>query len=796
MLDSVQYKGRFSVSGKIEKTISVKFQLYYLDSKESTLYVKIRNKTLNEEEFMIKEMQKESQSCYSVQLDLKENCKYKYQYEAFNNITQKKDIELKFRDFEYAEKDKFQIDQWNKVWCLYRILPKSEDIFQAYHISIKNNQDGNYFELKKSKYIFPAKDHYELLDDSEIQKFRQFSLKSKEDETEELSNQIEIQNISKYKMNCIYVEFDMQLFSKDKSEKIKQFLKSYETNQEWKKYNQIKNLQQQIEELNQKLLEQEKKNSGLNTQLVNELKNSDNLKKQIQTINLNHQKELNSLNVKFEQEKTTALILQDQLIQNMTRNFQEKIEQLSEKIKIQNNQYLSMQDDFDQFQKSASKTTTEYIYKLEESQKMLQLKELQLLQIKNNHLNKNENSQNEEIIIDLCIQNGTQDQINQLNILKDKLQQYEKNFGQMSLKNEEIESELLKKGKIEHGLKRKIQEQIENQNSCIKNLQIAEKQVQELKEQTLNDAKNNQKLKQLLEKIKKKCQDLEVYKIQYQNLFQKYEEQRDQYLQLEIEKNKNEMEFQQFKEQKQLQLQSMVSENEKSLKQMQDETQILLEQQKAELYKQQKYQHELFMKSSLDILDSLQNEILYPYFNHQLQFSQNLSCNLNSEIQSISSLMLNNFESIINIAADGINIITNSSFNHLKIDLIDIHQQIIDEIQEQKNSSEQSPMTQLLQLINQFQNKLQEIQQFSLQVDDMIDQDQDQIRLINTNCQTLDKLLDIVIKQRSILKRKNDELEIFCKNQDIIIVAFKQFQAKTLSGFQNQFIRSDLEPSI
>ncbi|CAD8114541.1 unnamed protein product [Paramecium primaurelia] len=802
MLDS-EPRGRLSFGGKIDKCRNVKFSLIFKENDNSTIYLLLINKTLNEEVFTIQEMKKEIE-LYTIELSLKENCIYKYYYEALDNRTQQKDIELQCRYFQFAETEKMLIDQWNKFWCLYRIRPKTDEIFQAYQLSIKNCQNEEYFELKKSAILFPAKDYYELIDNDMTQQIRQFSLRSQKDQTEDLSCQIHIQNINKFKMNSFYVEFDLQLFQKQKAEEIKNYLQIFETNQEWNYMDQIKILKQQVEEANKKVLELE--------QEKRELSNNLKIKEQdlIDQLTLNqkqkksHKKEIENIINQNLSEKYNLSNIHYNEIKYLTEDFDKKIKYLSEQAIIQNQQYLLIQEDFNQFQKNASKKINDYIDKLQESQNKIQIQELQLIQLKNNNTNNvdNDHQFNQQVVISLCDidQKASKEEIAQMNSLKEKLKQYEQKQHELIIKNQEIELEIVKNDRLKSAFMSKINNYIEQQDICIQNLENTKKELQDyiqknqiLEQTTQQQAEHNQKLQKLLEIVKKKYKELQTYKEQYQELLQKYEYQMEQFKQLEQQKKLDDDEFEKFKEEKSQQINSIVNDYQQSIKQYQNENQILLEKQKAEQLQKLQQQQQLFLQCSQEILDNIFTEILSPYQIHQERFQRKLSCNLDSEIRNIKYLMLINFETAINFAADGINIITNNSFNDLKEDLISIHTQIIDQIHKYKENIDQSTMKGLLSLMNEFQKKLLEIKDFAYQVEDMLEQDQNQIDLINNNCQTLEKILDIVLKLNSILERKNDELTILLQNQDGINQTFEHYRQRTLSLINTNVITIGLE---
>ncbi|CAD8170563.1 unnamed protein product [Paramecium octaurelia] len=784
-------RARVSIGGKTDKFRMVKLSLWYTEKNNSTLYIRFINKTLNEEVYKVSEM-KQEQQLYTIELLLKENCIYKYYYDALDNTTNQKDTELECRYFQFAETEKVQIDQWNKVWCLYRIRPKTDEIFKAYQIQIKNCQNGQYFELKKSAIVFPAKDFYELSDNNMTQKIVQFSLKSKSNLKEDLSSYIQFQNINKFKMNSLFIEFDLQLFPKQKQDEIKDFLQVFETNQEWNFSEKIKILEEQIKEKDQKIKEFEQKYGELKNmqkmseqhlfELQMETKKKDEL----------HRKEINSLIYKYEQEKASLSILHCQETQNLTMEFDKKFKRLSDQAIEWNDQYNSIQQDFNQFQLNASKKLDEYIVKLQELQTTVQIQELQLIQCKNNNQNlvEDDSQINDKIFITLLDgdQKASKEEINQMKSLQETLSQYKNNLHELNIKNQEIESELSKKDRLQSAFRVKINEQIKKYDNCMSNLENTKNQLQDyiqknqvLEQNNQQEVERYQKLKRVLELVKGKYKDLEKYKQQYQELLEKYEKQTQQFIELENQKRIDDAEFEKRIEEKSNQIQSMACEYQKQITQTQQENQLLLENQHAEQLIRLKQKHELFMRCSEGILENVLTEILKPYQVHQETFQKKLSSSLDSEIRNIKCLMLINFETAINIAADGINIITNNSFNNLKEDLISIHNQIIQQIQIYKENIDFSTMKCLLSLMNEFQQKIIEIKNFAYSVENMLQQDQDQIDLINNNCQTLEKILDIVIKLNSVLERKNDELTILQENQEIVIKAFENFQQKALA---------------
>ncbi|CAK79244.1 unnamed protein product (macronuclear) [Paramecium tetraurelia] len=778
-------RGRVSIGGKTDKFRMVKLSLSYKEKIDSTLYIRFINKTLNEEVYKVQEM-KQEQQLYTIELILKENCIYKYYYDALDNTTKLKHTELGRRYFQFAETEKIQIDEWNKVWCLYRIRPKTDEIFKAYQIQVKNLQDGKYFELRKSAIVFPAKDFYENTGDSMSQEIIQFSLRSKIDEKEDLSSQIQIQNINKFKMNCFFIEIDLQLFPKQKQDQIKKFFI------EWNFSQKIQILEEQIKERDKGIQELEQENGELKFKQKDKDQRLSELQIEIIKKDELHRKEINNLIYKYEQEKASLSILHCQETNNLTVEFDKKFKRLSDQVTEWNNQYNSIQQDFNQFQLNATKRIAEYIEKLQESQTTVQIQELQLIQFKNNNQNvvEDDSQINDKIFITLLDgdQKASKEEITQMNSLQETLKQYKDNLHELQIKNQEIESELSKKDRLQSAFKVKINEQIKKYNTCMLSLENTQNQLQDyiqknevLQQNNLHEVERYKKLQNVLEIIKGKYKDLQKYKEQYQELLDRYEKQTQQFVQLENQKRIDDMEFEKQITEKSNQIQSMACEYQKQITQTQQENQQLLENQHAEQLIRLKQKHDLFMQFSEGILENVLTEILKPYQVHQATFSRKLSSNLDSEIRNIKCLMLINFETAINIAADGINIITNNSFNNLKEDLINIHSQIIQQIQIYKENIDFSTMKCLLSLMNEFQQKIIEIKNFAYSVENMLQQDQDQIDLINNNCQTLEKILDIVIKLNSVLERKNDELTILLENQEIVIQAFEHFRQKSLS---------------
>ncbi|CAD8207828.1 unnamed protein product [Paramecium octaurelia] len=799
----LQNKGELQQNSKVEqsKKISVKLQLrldkgdnqesnenqiiqsvsvYYQDQKEMNI------------DFAQIKMEKDNNNIWFANIEIDPNSVYKYYYKLKQKNKIKKEPQTRY--FQYNSLGRIAIDEWNCVWCLYRYKVEDPGILDAFQLKIKDYQKKSYQSIdhqNESEAGITYMECSENLKFAEQQK-RQFAFiyKNNQDQVE-LSNQFDPRTGNSYMNNFVLNKFkESIILSNEQEEKIRQCLSQKQDVVSTKKNDQqyLQRIQELENKFNMKVVEA----NNYRLQLDQETQTKKSFQEKIIKLE-SHLKDVDSQNKDLEY----TLVRNKQMYEYDLKEIQSESKyQIMKNMEEQNKEF---QDKLEQIQKRNSEMLKQEQERMEQDQRALQMKSQEVIkqyierldeanqQIRHHKL-KSFSFQSDDIIISID-QSEVPDQFQQnISDLESTIVSYKNIEETLKKEKDEIEQYYQEKNIKEKSIyQKKAQELLRRGEYCQKELDKCKMLLeQKIKESEVQAEENNFKVQQYKAQLKKlksqfqqKSQDLEVFIKAYKELEQRLEDEQQKNMKLKQELD-NTIESSEKKRQEEFERFQKDRESEMKQLQEQSQQQLLLEKEKHEkLQQEQQCQQKKLIDETVQFTyQKIEDEILFPYFDAQQKFHDNLILNFRSEIKTVIKENINNFETPVNQLSYRLSQIEEEKLEEQKMEALQKHEDLVQAIQQFKEESKIENAKMLKQAFIQYATACNKISDMAMKTNFMNDQDGEQIYQINHWKSILDQKLDSLQRSLSFSNELSEWQQQFQSSREIITKAYEDLQKK------------------
>ncbi|CAD8124992.1 unnamed protein product [Paramecium sonneborni] len=787
-----------------QKRVNVKLQLKFsslygdeqIDNKiQYDAYVYYNNWKENSIKYDRCKMELDQNNIWIAQIDLDPNATYKYYYYVQQKNKIKKESDVRY--FKYDQKEKIGIDEWNKVWCLYRYYIKDRQILDFYQIKIKDYSKQSFQSIDNLNEDQTGDSYLEcqeILKIQDQQKKRQFAFINKfNQELIEYSNQFDPRKGDTYINNFVIHQFSQNIFlSKEQEGRIEKFISQQGNNLSQNNEKQLKSKIQELENQFNKKLEdlnsykqQLYKETAKNKESQAKIQNLETRIKDIQAENTNIK------NTLLENQRMYMLALQEseyyqqeksmKQLEQINNEFQQKIEYIS---KINNeqlkNQKEKMEEESRIFQKKSQEVINKYIEMLEDSNKKLRNYEL-----------KNIHYEGDDIKISITQEEVPDEFKQEIYDLETKIQDFQTTETQLKnqIHNAQEDSQKLEKEKNSYKQRaKKIQilsnESKEKLDKCEIELKQAIQKLEIKKQESLQQdqfynlkiSKYQKGLKDLLQKLNEKQDELENFKKAYEEIQKKLEleEEKNIKLQVELESTIKSSEERRIYEYK-----ILMETHNQEIKQIQQEKQQQLLQEKQKFEENQKKNLTNLTHSVIqNVYEKLEIEILQPYFDLQKNFHYNLMNNFGSEIERIINENIDNFETPVNQLQYRLCHIEEEQLQEFLILAQQEHDKLVEAIQNFKKKTTIKNAIYLKECFRQYTIQCNKIDKISKTINFDNDQEGEQIYQLNRWQVILEQKLDSVFRLLNFQQDLQGYNLEFQESRDTYTKALKYFQSQ------------------